>query len=385
MTLRCLQVNLQAGWGGGEVYTVFLTRALASQGVSSTLFVHRDNRRWASELPEGTKIVPVLDSTDLIYQLRAHNPGWVLCQTPLDPAELDALRDTGCLLTCMAHMPLFGRDPRRIAAHDYVIAVSLHVIDSLREAGIEHVHPEALLGIADLTPRPAVHGEALDGLWRHSRYSWDRRKWRDRLLSWLEPLWVSCMPARAFDKRPGITLAIVSRLTPIKQFPLMFSLLAPILVRYPEVNLEIFGAGGYASVRDLEHALRPCREQVRFWGQQRDVVAVYEQIDYLLTGLPEKEALGLNVIEAQVCGTPILAINARPFTETVAEGITGLFFEDPREDAGASFENVLARLKEHPFQIDPQAADAHLQRFSERAFSERLQHICHCVAQKLNK
>jgi hypothetical protein len=44
------------------------------------------------------------------------------------------------------------------------------------------------------------------------------------------------------------------------------------------VNLEVFGSGGYASVRDLDRALAvmPGR-QVRFWGQQRDVGVIYRQ------------------------------------------------------------------------------------------------------------
>ncbi|MBV5277207.1 glycosyltransferase, partial [bacterium] len=70
-------------------------------------------------------------------------------------------------------------------------------------------------------------------------------------------------------------------------------------------------------------ALRPLGDRCRFWGQQNDVRAVYAQLDALLTGLPEKEALGLNVIEAQACRLPVLAVDAPPFDETVADGITG--------------------------------------------------------------
>lgn len=381
MSGRCFQVNLQTGWGGGEVYTAFFTRALAEQGVVSTLFVHRENLRWGRELPEGTEIVPVADAADMVRQLLARNPGWILCQTPLAPSELELLRQPGRIISCIAHMPLYGRDPRRIAAHDSVIAVSQHVIDSLHAAGVQHVHPEPLLGIADLKPRPAARGTEA-GIWRHSRYDWDLRKGRDRLLSWLAPLWMSCRPALAYQKRPGITLAIVSRLTPIKQFPTLFGILAPILAQHPEVNLEIFGAGGYASVRDLDRALRPCRRQVRFWGHQSDVAQVYGQIDYLLTGLPEKEALGLNVIEAQVCGTPILAVNARPFTETVAAEVTGLFFDDPRKDGGASFDALLTRLQVQAFKIDPAEARAHLAQFSADSFATRVGRLCAVMKNK---
>jgi glycosyltransferase involved in cell wall biosynthesis len=205
-----------------------------------------------------------------------------------------------------------------------------------------------------------------------SRYDWDQHKLRDRALGILEPLWRSFLPERAFARRPGLALGIVSRITPIKQFPLLFRHLAPVLARYPGVHLEIFGSGGYASVRDLTRALRPIRDRVCFWGHQRDVRAVYRSIDILLTGLPEKEALGLNIIEAQACGTPVLAPDAPPFDETVLHGVSGLRYCDPREDGGADFERRLELILRGGFRFEAEAAKAHLARFSEDAFVERV-------------
>jgi glycosyltransferase involved in cell wall biosynthesis len=183
-----------------------------------------------------------------------------------------------------------------------------------------------------------------------------------------------------FDKRPGLTLGIVSRLTPIKQFPTMFGLLAPVIALYPQVNLEIFGSGGYASVRDLRASLAPVRAQVRFWGHQPNIAAVYPQLDYVLSGLPEKEALGLNLIEAQYCGTPVLAVRAPPFTETVIDGDSGFFFTDPREDKGEFFAQLLQRLQGGVARPDPRQAAAHLQRFSFAAFRERVARALAAVA-----
>jgi glycosyltransferase involved in cell wall biosynthesis len=187
-------------------------------------------------------------------------------------------------------------------------------------------------------------------------------------------------PGRAFNRHAGLTLGIVSRLTPIKQFPRLFSILAPVLARYPQVNLEIFGSGGYASVRDLQHALAPMRRQVRFWGHQADVARVYPQLDYVLSGLPEKEALGLNLIEAQACGTPVLAVNAPPFTETVLDGASGYLFDDPRRDAGEDFGRLLERLLAGAARPDPRAAAAHLARFSRDAFRARVREALSTLA-----
>ncbi len=137
------------------------------------------------------------------------------------------------------------------------------------------------------------------------------------------------------------------------------------------MRLEIFGWGGYRSVTDLKHLLKPLTGGVRFWGLQAHPERIYPQLDYLLSGLPEKEALGLNILEAQALGTPVLAVDAPPFTETVREGASGLLYRDPRQDQGADFRRVLARALagQRP---DPHLAVDHLARFSRAAFTARV-------------
>jgi glycosyltransferase involved in cell wall biosynthesis len=138
------------------------------------------------------------------------------------------------------------------------------------------------------------------------------------------------------------------------------------------VRLEIFGSGGFAQVRELKAALAPLGPRARFWGYQRNVAAVYPQLDYLMTGLPEKEALGLNAIEAQACGTPVLAPNAPPFTETVLDGESGWLYRDPREDRGREFGALLDAILAGRPRPDPRvrAAD-HLRQFTWPMLVER--------------
>lgn len=379
--IPCFQVNLQTGWGGGEQYTAFFTRALLRLGIPTTLFAHPDNPHWRARLPGDCTLVPVEDVAGIAGKL-AGTSSYLLFHTPAGEAETAPLRRAGHFLSAIAHMPLYGRDPAYLRAYDLVCAVSAHVIDSLHAAGIHRVHAEPLWGVADLAGR----GGAADApVCAASPYDWDRRKVRDRLLSRIYPLYAALRPTCRFTRAPGISLGLVSRLTPIKQFPLLFRQIAPVLARHPEFCLEIFGAGGYASVRDLRRALVPIRERVRFWGQQGDVGAVYRKLDYLLVGLPEKEALGLNILEAQACGTPVLAVNARPFTETVAEGVTGLFYPDPRVDAGAGFDELLRRLAARPFHVSAELARAHLEKFSETAFSERVSRLMDATARMIGE
>ncbi len=357
------QVNLQNQFGGGEVYTRFLTIALIELGYKVVLFVSRRADFWERMLPATAELVRV-DNQDEVPPRLPLERSLVVTHTALDAPQAQWVAHRH-VLCGFVHMPLFERDPPGLRHYRLLLPVSRHVLESLRDR--VNAYPEPLYAVADLE-----RGLQCAAILARSEYDWDRRKLRDRLLGLTEPLWRLGRSKAEFTKRAGLTLGIVSRLTPIKQFPLMFAVLAPVMAKYPQVNLEIFGSGGYASLRDLRASLAPMAGQVRFWGHQQDVAAIYTQLDFVLSGLPEKEALGLNIIEAQQCGTPVLAVRAPPFTETVIEGETGFFFADPREDAGVSFGRLLERLLAGALRPDPRLAKAHLERFSFAAFRERV-------------
>lgn len=366
----CYQINLQKTFGGGEVYTRFFSEALIALGWEVELFVAKDAPFWHQLNMQGVSLREVANEADILDALPTSR-SLIVTHTAasLDFAATLAQRHR---LTGFVHMPLYERSPAGFAHYERLFAVSRHVMDSAPKKGFANVYSEPMYGIADLAMRPGGVPQAPGALRAASPYDWDRRKVRDRLLGVLAPLVEVFRPRPAFSRRRGLSVGIVSRLTPIKQFPRMFSILAPILAKHPTVNLEIFGSGGYASVRDLRRALAPARKQVRFWGQQSDVGAVYRQLDYVLSGLPEKEALGLNLIEAQSCGTPVLAVNAPPFTETVVDGETGWLFDDPRADNGLAFDRLLDRLVHAASRPEPRKAIVHIERFSRRAFGERV-------------
>jgi glycosyltransferase involved in cell wall biosynthesis len=359
--MRAWQINLQTQFGGGEVYTSFLTRALSQTGVPTTLFAHRDADFWHKlALGTDTEIVRVGGAEEIAPRLPRER-AWLLGHGPLPAA---ARSDARHLRTAIAHLPPQDRHPREYAGHELFLAVSGWVLEGLRSYQIP-AWEEPLYGVAE------VRGETAGTLHARSVYDFDKRKLRDRLLDMIMPP----PAARPYEKRPGLTLGIVSRLSTIKQFPRQFALLAPILSRHKKTSLEIFGAGGYASVRDLKRALGPLGARARFWGHQDNVAAAYAGLDYLMTGLPEKEALGLNVIEAQSCGLPVLAVAAPPFTETVLEGLTGFLYRDPRQDAGADFARLLDALLAGKPRPDPRRASEHLERFSFAQFSARVERL----------
>lgn len=368
------QVNLQNQFGGGEVYTRCFTMALIDLGYRVVLFVSRRAAFWESLLPAGVELVRVGGTAEILRGL-PQAKSLVVTQTALDAAAAQWVAARH-LLCGFVHMPLYERNPAGFSHYHLLLPVSRYVLDSIRWRGYGNDYAQPMYGMAQ-----PLHTAPGDTIVKRSEYDWDRRKLRDRLLGLAEPWWRLRPPLVAFEKRPGVTLGIVSRLTPIKQFPLMFRILAPKLARFPPLNLEIFGSGGYASVRDLRASLAPMRKQVRFWGHQPDVAAVYPQLDFVLSGLPEKEALGLNLIEAQYCGTPVLAVHAPPFTETVIEAQTGFFFTDPRQDCGESFARLLERLSAGAARPDPRQATAHLERFSAAAFRARVAQALAAISQ----
>jgi len=373
--VRAWQVNLQEHFGGGEVFTAFLTRALARLGVPTTLFVNGRAGFWRRlALPPESELVAVADAGEIARALPRETDGraWLLGHGPLAPQ----LTRTAHLRTAIAHMPPQGRDPRAFENHDLVFAVSGWVLQGVRVTGAP-AWEEPLYGVAE------VRGDAGATLHARPPYEFDRRKLRDRALGAIHPMTSFFQGKASYAKRPGLTLGLVSRLTPIKQFPEQFSILAPLIAARPGVHLEVFGAGGYGSVRDLRSALAPLGTRARFWGHQDNVAAAYAGLDYLMTGLPEKEALGLNVIEAQSAGLPVLAVAAPPFTETVREGEGGFLYRDPRTDGGADFARVLDALLAGKPRPDPRLARSHLERFSFEAFCGRVDRALAAIQARL--
>ena len=364
----CYQFNFSTSLGGAEIYTQFFSKALQAKGWKTVLYINSKADFWAELNMPGVELISLTRREDLPHKL-PDEPCLIVTHTPLPTPVSNLLRQKHTL-TGIIHHPIYGGNGEPYRAYQLVFAVSRHVIATLEAAGIHHYDPEPWYGVADMDRLMRQTGRPIEAT---PMYDWDKRKLRDRLLRVVYPLYWKLKPTRHFKRRPGLTLGIVSRIADAKQFPALFKVIGPIIKRHPEVHVEIFGSSvGYASIKRLKRGLQSIQGQVRFWGPQTDLSQVYHSMDFLLAGLPEREAMGLNILEAQFCGTPVLAVNASPFSEIIQDRETGFLFTDPRLDGGQNFEQLLNKLLATPARPNPMAHREFLDSFTFDAFASRV-------------
>lgn len=116
-----------------------------------------------------------------------------------------------------------------------------------------------------------------------------------------------------------------SRLVPYKRMPLIAEAFTRLL---PDRELVIIGDGP-----EMERVRAAAGSNVRLMGaQSRDVLR-----DYLRRArafvFAADEDFGILPVEAQACGTPVVALGVGGARETVLDGVTGVFFGEQTAEA----------------------------------------------------
>jgi glycosyltransferase involved in cell wall biosynthesis len=149
----------------------------------------------------------------------------------------------------------------------------------------------------------------------------------------VDPLALSPGPAQpdirrelATDPSAPIVLAMC-RLDPRKGVDQIIRSVAALDGDLGRAQLAILGASSTGE-EGLARRLRVLGAEllgprVRFLGPRQDVAAVLRSVDVLVQA-SSREALGLSVLEAQACGTPVVAYPAYGTSEIVRDGETGL-------------------------------------------------------------
>jgi glycosyltransferase involved in cell wall biosynthesis len=166
---------------------------------------------------------------------------------------------------------------------------------------------------------------------------------------------IRTFPARRDVRVPRAGLLVVSPMVPYKRDDL--AILAASRLGVP---LTVVGDG--PERRRLTGMAGP---RVRFLGHVDDesLVELYRTSEALV--FPAHEDFGLVPVEAMAMGCPVLAFRAGGATETVSEGVGGVFFD---EQTPESVMDGIGRVLAHRW--DPLVVRASVERFSSTAFEQ---------------
>ncbi len=166
-----------------------------------------------------------------------------------------------------------------------------------------------------------------------------------------------------FHAGPRDGYLTVSRLVPYKRIDRIIEAFREL----PSLKLTIVGDGP-----DAERLRSMAGANVYFTGHlaQTELVRLMQRSSALVCAA--NEDLGLTVIEAQTCGTPVIALRAGGYLETVDEADGSRFF-DTEEPAA-----IRAAVLQHAQHATPLAAERlreHMAPFFRQHFRERIRTI----------
>jgi glycosyltransferase involved in cell wall biosynthesis len=155
-----------------------------------------------------------------------------------------------------------------------------------------------------------------------------------------------------------------SRMVPYKHIPLI----AAAFARMPDKRLLIIGDG---PERALVEAAAGANVTLLGFLDDAEVADHFRRAKAFV--FAAEEDFGIVPLEAQACGTPVIAYGAGGSLETIrgedAAQPTGLFFAEQSVD---SIVDAIRRFEAMPVPIDPHACRANAERFSNRRFREEL-------------
>ena len=182
------------------------------------------------------------------------------------------------------------------------------------------------------------------------------------------PLELSCPVTTSIPDEPYFLAG--GRLVPYKRFDLIIDVFNRL-----GWKLKIFGSG-----REEIKLKAMAGPTIEFLGHVAD-----EEKCGLYAGAqayihPQEEDFGITVIESQMMGTPVIAYQRGGATESVIDGVTGVFF------AQQEWSDLLnAVLRFDADQFDPTAITAHAQQFNKELFKQHIKAVVEKTLAKKRK
>ncbi|MBF0431638.1 MAG: glycosyltransferase family 4 protein [Fibrobacteria bacterium] len=146
-------------------------------------------------------------------------------------------------------------------------------------------------------------------------------------------------------KKP-YTIVYMGRLKKYKGLDVIFHAIARLQERLPDIRLEVAGRGDDKPRLEALASSLGISNQVSFLGfiTEAEKVRLYTEAA-IVANTSLKEGYGLTIIEANACGTAVVATDVPGLCDSVKDGITG--FLVPRNDSKA-FADKLCFLLENP-------------------------------------
>lgn len=154
-----------------------------------------------------------------------------------------------------------------------------------------------------------------------------------------------------------------SRMVPYKKMPLIIEAFS----RMPDKRLVVIGDGP-----EMARARAVAGPNVSLLGYQGNAVLVDHMQRARAFVFAAEEDFGITPVEAQACGTPVIAYGKGGALETVVaegEGRTGVFFAEQSADA---IIDAIGRFEALSPIVDPRQCRRNAERFSERRFRDEL-------------
>ncbi|MBU8544072.1 MULTISPECIES: glycosyltransferase [Roseomonadaceae] len=184
-----------------------------------------------------------------------------------------------------------------------------------------------------------------------------RKSWRRESVVVHPPVDLEGFP---FQPLKGDAYVVASRMVPYKRI----DLIAEAFRQMPDRRLIIAGDGPEMG-RVREAAGDSNNIEIKGRVSQPDLVALLADARAFV--FAAEEDFGIGMVEAQACGTPLIAYGRGGATDIVQPDITGLLF--PRQEASSL---IAAVNRFETLAIAPEACRANAERFSRAVFRDRM-------------
>jgi glycosyltransferase involved in cell wall biosynthesis len=329
-----------------------------SAGIRPRLFTQHAHFYLLPELPtailryaEMFLLTPIL----LLWLIFRHETQIIIAQSPFEGA-------IGALAKNVARA--FGRQAKLVIESHGDFEGSLF---KQRQITLSDLYRRLMNASAGYAFRHADALRAVSSTTRAQLERWSPGKPLEQFITWTD---FSIFSETHREKKPSQTHNVIYAgvLTPLKAVHVLIEAFGRVQIDFPDAHLDVVGKAedrNYATELERRVSWQNLESKVHFLGavNQRDLAQRIAKARVLV--LPSTtEGLPRVLVEAMLCGTPVIATNVGGIPDIMQEGINGYLI--PSNDVDALTERLRSVLGDPEIDLMAEGARA----FAERFFSE---------------